>query len=259
MILFSVDRANGKSGLRFELRQPAIYLDHCAVIDISESKKYSDRFFNTFKSKGTLCVSWLSFLEIAQNSGQSHSLIQNFIRNVGPHWLPLEMNPYQVMLSEKKGLSGFDAAVSSELASFYGAHLVNSAKEDLEDFVSWTQSDVFQAEVRPRFEMLKAELWDKSLKLGKLANLNKIDENSFEYIFRGLLKVLSKQSCSVENDSIDLLHASIGIGYCDFVVLDKKWKELVGQVLPSKKQYVYSCSPKDLDRFLGEFDNCEIS
>jgi len=61
-----------------------------------------------------------------------------------------------------------------------------------------------------------------------------------------------------ENDAFDLLHAAVPIAYCDFVLLDKKWRAIAEKAISDLRALnkavrlatVFSGRPGELDSFL---------
>jgi hypothetical protein len=88
--------ADGKGGVIVEVRLerlPAIYLDQFALADLAKNDVRRKQFLRTFQRQGTLLFSWTNALDVSGPQGRSAAKICSFLHDLGPYWIPCEMNP----------------------------------------------------------------------------------------------------------------------------------------------------------------------
>src|SRR5262245_49955455 len=97
----------------------SVYLDNDSLIGLAkrcESRRR--RFVGALRAKATFLFSWVNAVEIAGPQGDSADAVREFLDSMGPHWVPLESNPWKVEEREKsRGATG--AAVSERFMDAY--------------------------------------------------------------------------------------------------------------------------------------------
>jgi hypothetical protein len=117
MIRFASE--DGSPGVVAETRGYGIYLDNDSLIDLAKGQpSRRTRFVDLLQAKGTLLFSWANAIEVAGPEGASAHAVRAFLDSIGPHWVPLQLNPWEVMNREQAGL-GAEAAVSTTFMQAY--------------------------------------------------------------------------------------------------------------------------------------------
>jgi hypothetical protein len=84
----------------------AVYLDNFALVSLSKGDtQRSRRFVNALKSKGDLLFSVSNVVDLSGPRGRSLDLIRNLLDEIGPHWIPVELDPFEVVKRELNGVS----------------------------------------------------------------------------------------------------------------------------------------------------------
>jgi hypothetical protein len=93
-----------------------IYLDNHSIIRLAkEDPSRRNRFIDALHNGADLLFSITNAAELAGPQGQSAEAIKNFLDEVGPHWFPVELDPYVAVQREAKGLSPSDVCMCSDL------------------------------------------------------------------------------------------------------------------------------------------------
>src|SRR5262245_6862604 len=102
-------------------RQPAIYLDHDSLGEIARNASRRRRFLQILERKGELLFSWSNALDISGPQEGSAQAINEFLGAIGPHWIPLEINPWKVVRKEsgEEPSSGTPCVSESFLGSYF--------------------------------------------------------------------------------------------------------------------------------------------
>ena len=92
-------------GVVFEPRAVGypVYLDTWALIDLAEGDEARrESFVDCIQSPhSALLFSFANAAEIGGPQGASAEAVRAFVECIGPHWVPLEMNPWTVVEREK--------------------------------------------------------------------------------------------------------------------------------------------------------------
>ena len=96
-----------------------IYLDNDSLIDLAKGDpSRRTRFVDLLQVRATLLFSWANAVEIARPLGRSAGAVRALLDSIGPHWVPLQFNPWEVMRREQAGLTA-EAAVSTTFMEAY--------------------------------------------------------------------------------------------------------------------------------------------
>ena len=210
-----------------------MYLDHWAIREISSNKIYSQKFVADLKRHhGDLCLSYLTFLECSRNDDDQIGQIEDLIETALPNVITLALEPLEVIEKSRAalvpGLPWIDEpyanvfrggkslnpisirgqvknvkepslgeehkklqfAIMQEVASFRRRILENSSNFE----ISWANCD---SPCKPVLEAILLELGaDKLMSFG-------------------------------ENDADDLLQVAVPSVFCDFLLIDGKWRDLI--------------------------------
>src|SRR4051812_47440173 len=81
-------------------RLPGIYLDQFALAALAKRATYRERFLRTFQRQGTILFSLTNVLDVSGPQGRSAEAIASFLHDLGPHWIPCEINPLTLIKKE---------------------------------------------------------------------------------------------------------------------------------------------------------------
>jgi hypothetical protein len=262
---------------------PSVYLDHWALLDISQDETLSTRLTRALdKLDGTLVVSWLNLGEysritVEEQARKAEGLLQMNL----PRLFCIEVEPFQVISIENRMLSGGSPEpphVDIELAKMFlylwpepqtlGSSLT------AHNFFTYARNN----ELARRLDSLADTLIDR---IGLMREQTRTDK-SFDAVVRGLpvgpniqrgtrhilpelirTMLITEQMSVTRNHVIDLLHAVVPVAYCDFVLLDSHWENQVTQMsnriadtrlsFPIAK--VFSKKANGIERFLTQLES----
>ena len=110
---------NGEPVCVAESKGYCIYLDNDSLIELAKGPTTRRRrFVDALLRGGTLLFSWTNAVEVTGPQGHSASAVRAFLDSVGPHWIPLELNPWKVIAREGAGLTA-QAPVSEQFMEAY--------------------------------------------------------------------------------------------------------------------------------------------
>jgi len=248
------------------VRPPAIYLDQDSLHDLAEAKPRQKRFRDIFERKGTLLFSWTNVMDIAGPQGETKDEIRGFLDALGPFWIPLEMNPYEVVRKEQglKPSSGTPCVSEAFLQTYYPivhgntptlaqvVDLVHKHRSHVLANTEYLKNQISQTVKGHRSEyvkdpssldrMLPPETWDVA--------------RPATFLFRELFRLVVREAKSytwMANDGVDFLHAAVAGAYADLLVLDKQWKRRVLDAA-QKRPYQWVFYRNELDQFLDLFE-----
>ncbi len=243
-------------------RRPMIYLDHCALRDLSANEKFQKKFLSVFQTKGTLCFSWMNFYDIGGNKeGPSVEHMKNFMKEIGENWFPIHWNPSKVMDNEKAGIH-IPFADETFFCNYYP--FIHGGSLTLNKAVELSLCPEVQAVRSKRMKQLESfrdeinECKDDPIR--KCAAEKTFQRLEFHsscpavFVHDRLLSLIIKRKEKISNnDLIDFFHAVVSLSYADMVVLDSKWADYARQIsIPKSGGKYYSV--KDLERFLTDIE-----
>lgn len=239
---------DGKPVCIAELRGIGVYLDNFAIGDLAEGPAHRrQRFVDALTSGGTLLFSWANAIEVAGPQGQSANAVTAFLDSIGPHWIPLEMNPWRVAEREKKDPPGrapvsecFMEKYFMERASRQGSTLLGESECSFPlgavvDWVHEKRQEVRQygpevdRALREGLEPLYAEYNKDPKSLDRLLpQISFNEQRPAEYALVHLQRKLVQEKKPLgPNDGLDFCHAAVGAAYARLATLDKHWKRRV--------------------------------
>jgi hypothetical protein len=247
---------DGQPEITAELKGCAVYLDNFALIGLARNVRLGHRFIEALRRGGTVLFSGTNALEIAGPQGTSSNLVRTFLDDIGPNWIPLELNPWKVVKREDDGL-----ADQSPIAEwFVKAYLKNRLHElsggsnkiidisaesffRLSSVLDWVVKDSVHIRARGDqfYDAFNAELDRLRSEYDK--NVNSMDSllppiafnqrHPATFVNRQLLRTLVIEAKGFKfkrNDALDFCHAVLAASYGTFVTLDKQWKRRVEQL-----------------------------
>ncbi len=230
-----------------------IYLDNFAIIALAKGDiSLRQRFVAALHNGADLLFSTANGVEISGAQGASAIAVKTFLDELGPHWYPVNFNPFVVMEQEKAGLDPSQCCYAGELFRAYflnrtSEHRPGSGKViDLSEqffqlgmFVDWLgpQRDHFLKRSRD----FDAELITSMSKLRvkhrrnpgwlerELPPLQFSSGMAATFSFRCLMReLISDPGFQIKKgDGMDFCHAVLGSSFAVFAALDKQWKRRV--------------------------------
>lgn len=262
-----------------------IYLDTDSLMDLAEREaSRRQRFVEALQRGGTLLFSWTNAIELAGPQGASASAVQAFLDSLGPHWIPLELNPWKVIDRERAGIveqapvsEWFMKAYAKERAhdlSVEGGKVLDQSAEAffrLGAVVSWVQKKrdsirqhalrVAQA-LRDRLKQLRANYENDPASLDRQLPPVPFDERwpgTFVcFHLQRMLVVKEKVFRFEDNDAFDFCHAVLATAFGSLVTLDKRWKGRV-ESLPRPNRLAKVYYRPELDQLVGGLESLVTS
>jgi hypothetical protein len=262
-----------------ETKGYGIYLDNDSLIDLAKGQvSRQKRFVDVLQAKATLLFSCANAIEVAGPQGASAKAVRAFLNSIGPHWIPLQLSPWEITKREQAGLAA-ESAVSTKFMETYfqqrvydmaqtGAVLDLSSETffHLGAVVDWMQGhrDKIRADAKTIDDELRALLEKRRADYEKNpASLNaflppcQFDERfpaTFTLIH--LQRILIKEAKGYHfkrHDGLDLCHAAVAAAYGSVITLDKHWKRRV-QALPVPHQLARTYYRPEIDQLIDTME-----
>jgi hypothetical protein len=269
------------------VRGLAVYLDNWAMIDLAEGDPVRrKRFVDAVCAGGDLLFSVTNAAELSGPQGQSVEVMRTFLDELGPHWFPVELNPFEVvqreqaLQREQPGGSPGASCICKRFVNDYFAEqfadcLPNSGKViDLShdtlslgavlDWVGPQRATIRQrgAEIDAalikqisthRAEFERGPAWlDEHF---PVLPFNPYMPATFAYINLVRTLILEANTYPLKkNDGLDFCHAVMATAFSSVATLDTHWKRRVESLPPNKLARVYS-SP-DLNQMVTDIESC---
>lgn len=267
----------------FSYPSPSVYLDTWAPREFSEDVKLRQDFCSLVKSKGgTLCLTFMSFAELAKVSDPQLQAIDDLLEEVSPNLCMLEADFHSVGKKEH----------DFELLRRTDSHIVIDELLNKEMVrVNW-ENDPFKLTVRlPRVELARrlngfnslinaTQMWVQYHRKKAADNKEYMDLvtsckiiSKLPYSSRDVIRlvcrdlIVNSTHVFLSNDAADLIHACVPVSYCDFVLLDGGWASRVSRVKDRLTQQqarlhlakVFSKRRKGVEKFFEELSRYEES
>jgi len=248
-----------------------IYLDNDSLSELaSGSPARGQRFTDALHAKATLLFSRANAIDVS-----SATAVRAFLDSVGPAWVPLELNPWEVAKREAAGLAG-QAVVSTSFMQGYfqdRAHDLSQTCRVLdlssEGFfqlgaaVDWVhqQRDKIRAKaaqiddaLRGRLAALRADYERDPTSLDQALPPCQFNEQCpATFVLRHLQRVLIHEAKAYHfksGDGLDLCHAALAAAYGSLITLDKHWKRRV-LALPSSEKLARTYYRAEIDELIA--------
>jgi len=225
-----------------------VYLDNHTVIDLAKRNRSGlrARFLDALRGRATLLFSIANVIEVAGPQGASSDAVRSFLSDIGPHWIPVDMDPGSVMKREDEGHPA--PIVSARFVKAYAhqrltelevsgqpVNISDSTLFDLGKFVDWTKER--RTQIRANTDQMDTTLANHLIALRKFydAGIRGIDaiegnpllpDKRATYVMEQLSRMVIQEAKShpfARRDSLDMCHAVIAIAYAVLATLDKKW------------------------------------
>lgn len=276
---------NGNREIVAETRGYSVYLDNDSLIEFAKRcPSGRHRFVNALRSKGTLLFSWANAVEIAGPQGDSADAVRAFLDSIGPEWVPLESNAWEVARREEAGLTS-GVAVSERFMRAYfeeraaellpeGGAVLDLPSESffrLGAVLDWVQEnrdtvrtyrDQLDDALRGRLEQLRADYDRDTSSLDRLLPSFQFDAHRpATFVLVHLQRLLVQEAKAYKfapHDGLDFCHAVMAAAYGSVITLDKHWKRRV-EILPCADQLARTYYRPELDQLVALLESLSPS
>jgi hypothetical protein len=217
-------------------------------------------------------LSWAHMIELfGLGHGRTFETIAEYLKSFGRHFILIEADTNKVARREHEWVPGRQIPViDEEFLRLLVGHwdgkselsvgiLLDAMKDEADFFVRMKESQTdYKTHVKNLFDdyrlryktdaQTKKELDDAQF--SKLPPLWLADRTQRELI-RNTVRTNERFNPS---DAIDFSHAVVGLSYCDYVVLDKKWARRCRAIaLPNWAAAIFDVT--EIDKFLSALEN----
>jgi hypothetical protein len=237
--------ANGELIAGQRLESPAVYLDHWALRGVSEDATLGGRLTKILQIRGgTLVVSWANIAEFSSLGETVARKAEEFLDAQLPRLFFQDFNPFHVIKREDALISG--APPIPPHANFNLLRLLvglrPSGVQPITCIGMLTEvsrrrlesTERMKATFVERLRSLRAEyLEDKDFKTLVDRSLRRQPARRgtpivLREVVAGLMR--DKESAITPNDAMDFFHTIVPVAYCDFVLLDGRWRDQVDRL-----------------------------
>lgn len=240
------------------------------------------RFVDALQVKATLMFSLANVIEVVGPQGRSANAVRAFLSRIGPHWIPLQLNPWEVMKREQTGPAD-EAAVSPEFMEAYYRWRLAAAGES-NALIDLTQERFFQLEAvvdwvyeERDWIRAQAEALDNGLREMLTALRSRCEQDPTwldhvlppcqfndrypaTFVMVHLQRLLIREAKGYRfkpGDCLDLCHAVIGAAYGSLITLDKQWKRRI-EALPTPHNLARTYYRAELERLIEALESPNI-
>jgi hypothetical protein len=255
-----------------------IYLDHDSLTDIANGDlRRRERFIAVLRGGGDLLFSVTTAVELGDRQGKSVEKIREFLDEVGPCWVPVELDTHAAAKRELQTGSTADACVSTRFGKDYFTFRYQQCAADkllvcdervfrLGAIFDWMlpQRDSLRQGKRDLDAALIAKIKDyrQTFERDPAAFDQALPPAPFKpgypttftltQLTRGL--VLDAKAYQLKKgDGIDYCHAIIAASFARAATLDKSWKRRI-EALPKPNDLAKIYYRPELDQFVDDLE-----
>jgi hypothetical protein len=258
----------------------AVYLDNFSLIRLAKhNSSRRQRFIAALQKGADLMFSITNAVELMGPQGDSLDAVRMFLNDVGSHWFPVELNPFEVTERELHGARHDQSCIATEFMKQYFAART----------LGYTQGSGRIIDLSEHFFCLGAVLdWLTPQRVSILARTSDLDEAlikkinehrskhegdhswldrafpalpfredkpaTFTYV--NLIRTLILEAKShrlKKGDGCDFCHAVIASAFASVATLDKHWKRRIeGLPKPNKLARIYY--EPQLDKMIDDIE-----
>ena len=282
MLKYSKENINGKIIVRIDqiACPPTVYLDTWALFDFIGDNDLADRFIKILNNLGgTLMLSMVSIIEsMAIDNQEQIQNLYKFIDSIGAAFL--DFNFTRVIKKEKiyKKIRGPFLEISPAidcglLDSFIRIHKPEKPLKVSEIFLAYRQDlengevlnekweeDLFPIVIRARNNINALSNAKKRFKERK-ESANTYKFPCTEFLWESCIDYIAiNENMKMPNKEwYDVLHTIVPAAYCDFVLIDKRWRNFVKSTGLNSPQIAKVYAQRNLSEFLEDLDNWKRS
>jgi len=263
--------------VRQSFESPTIYLDHWAIRLFSDDRALQDRFVDALMSKGgTLLLSNFSFSEFAVATDAGHAAAaEDFIERLLPNIFLTDFALDKVLEQELRASSNTErfwpSADLPQLKFFAERSQDSPLGFTMRGFITLAHLNrhalmQITAEVVSQIKVGLEAARENPAYVAKARSVQPTDDRPRTHIIMGELARdfhLDAAAVFSDNDVIDMLHATMPINCCDYVLLDGPWAsrvekmkkriEKAGIEMPIAK--CFSRRERGIDLFLQDLED----
>lgn len=254
---------------------PVVYLDNWAIYDLAEGdSSRRRRFIEAMHSGMDLLFSVTNVAELWGPQGQSAKAVRKFLDDVGPHWIPVELSPVDVIQRELNGADPNSACISETFLKSYIAHRMRMQTGKViilsDDFFCL---GAILEYVDPQRESLRggsAEFDDMlKSKMSSVLDRSKQDPDWLDkafpvipfnprrrafFVYQNFLRIMAVDADSLKKgDGMDFCHAVMACAFGSFATLDKRWK-CRADSLPKPNELPRIYGPLELEQMVTDME-----
>lgn len=249
----------------------AVYLDNWAVIDLAKGDpSRRRRFVGAVCAGGDLLFSSANAAELAGPRGRSFNAVKSFLDQLGPHWVPVELNPFKVVEREWSGVGRAESCISPEFMNAYfhdrtagyspGSGKVIDLSRDffsLGAVLDWVaQSGKLHKQSAEFDKVLKEAV--RGARGRKPMPPQPFDASKpATFACGSLLRTLIVEAKAYQvkkGDGLDFCHAVMGSAFASVATLDKHWKRRV-EGLPRPNGLARIYYQPELDQMVTDIES----
>ena len=263
-----IEKKNATTDALVWTEEPNIYMDMWALTTFAQDQTLRQQFLGIFDDRGTLLISTMLAVEIGANRATDWPEMRTLLDAVGPHWLPLTVDPFVVMEAQEKQSSAHDACISHGFINDqkFSAKL-RAGDLSLANVVDLTRgrdgielkasADAGTAEIAAAVPKHRAaHRADATYLNSQWKNLPWHPTRSMRPIYNAFVRLTVKDSFAFDdNHARDMFHAIASVGCAHIALLDSHWAEQARKVEkqfngPAEFARIYD--PSQLQKFLAE-------
>jgi len=248
-----------------------VYLDNDSLVELAKgSASRRKRFVDSLQGKGTLLFSWANAVEVAGPQGRSADAVRSFLDSIGPHWVPLELSPWEVVRREEAGLTAETVVSKTFMEAFFKDRSHDLSEGSAADpffrlgvVVDWvqehrdeirTRADQIDDEFRKLLEALRANFEIDATSMDRLLPPCQFDGRyPATFVLRHLQRLLISEAKAYQfksHDGLDLCHATLAAAYGSLITLDSQWKRRV-RALPESEKLARTYYRPEIDKLVA--------
>ncbi len=259
----------------------AVYLDNWSLIDLAKGDpSRRKRFVDAVGTGGDLLFSATNAAELTGPQGRSLDAVRTFLDEVGPHWFPVELNPFVVVNRELEGAVPAESCISTDFMKQYFAdrtvgYSPNSGKViDLSEHffrlgavLDWV--GLQRESIRKNTAALDAALIEKinGYRAESEGDPPWLDQRfpalpfnrsmpaTFAYV--NLVRTLIVEAKAYQlkkGDGSDFCHAVMASAFASVATLDRQWKRRV-EGLPKPNGLAHIYYQPELDKMVTDIES----
>ena len=237
---------NGELVAGQQLTSPSVYLDHWALRAVSEDATLGERLTKALAARGgTLVVSWANIAEFASLDKQAARNAEEFLDGQLPHLFFQDFNPFDVIRREEALIAGgppLPPHADLDLLRLVAGELRPDGVQPITCIGMLTEVSGQRSESTERMKAtfveqvgtLRAEyLEDEDFRgLVNRSLRGQVEPRGTAIVIREVLAGLMRdqQAPLTPNDGMDFFHTIVPVAYCDFVLLDGRWRDQVDRL-----------------------------
>lgn len=258
----------------------AVYLDNFSLISLAKGNSSRRRqFVDALHSGVDLLFSVTNAAELTGPQGGSLKAVRTFLEQVGPHWFPVELDPFVVANRELAGALPGDSCVSTDFMKKYFAVRTTGCSSSSGGVIDLSEHffclGVLLDWLGPQRESIRqsaANLDDALInKIGGYRSELESDPNWLDQSFPALpfnpsqpatftyvnlvrtLIVEARAYQLKKGDGVDFCHAVIGSAFANYATLDKHWKRRI-EGLPKPNNLARIYYQPELDKMVSDIE-----